>query len=53
VSPAPAVPTAAPAPATPSPTAEERLRALKRLRDDNLITEEEFLRKRQEILKEL
>jgi hypothetical protein len=42
-----------PGPAAPSPTAEERLRALKRLRDDNLITEEEFLMKRQAILKEL
>jgi hypothetical protein len=47
---APAV--AAPAPAAPG-GAEERLRALKRLREENLITEQEYQAKRADILKTL
>lgn len=43
----------APAPAAPAETPETRLRALKRLREENLITEEEYQKKRQEILKSL
>lgn len=46
------VPTAAPAKDAGS-LAEQRLRALKRLRDENLVTEAEFQKKRQEILKDL
>ncbi|BDU72442.1 SHOCT domain-containing protein [Mesoterricola silvestris] len=61
----PAVPYAAPAPvlpgfqgaaeprAAPAEGPEARLRALKRLRDENLITEDEYQKKRQEILKSL
>lgn len=63
----PAVPYAAPAPvlpgfkgapppepkAVPAEGPEARLRALKRLRDENLITEDEYQKKRQEILKSL
>jgi len=52
-----AAPVAAPvpAPAAPAPrtSAEERLKALKHLRDENLLTEEEYQKKRQEILKDL
>jgi len=50
-----AVPPAAPAAARPAPAAglEERLRELKRLRDLDLITAEEYARKKQELLKDL
>ena len=54
-----AAPRAAPAPlpgqAAPAlpPSAAERLRALKHLRDENLLTEEEYQKKRQEIIKDL
>jgi hypothetical protein len=55
-----AVPTAAPAPAR-TPVANEssyeskaeRLRTLKRLRDDNLISETEYQEKREAIMKTL
>jgi len=51
-----AAPAAAPAPSGNRDSAfyraqEERLRSLKRLRDENLITEDEYQAKRQEILK--
>lgn len=50
---APAPPMAAPAPpAPPAPGVEERLRGLKRFRDQNLITEEEYSRQKQDLLKE-
>lgn len=58
-SPAPAAPAAAPPATAPAPTTrtpaflaeqEERLKTLKRLRDQNLITEEEYQQKRREIL---
>ncbi len=50
-----AVPPAAPAAAKSAPAAglEERLRELKRLRDLDLITAEEYARKKQELLKDL
>lgn len=50
-----AVPPAAPAAAKPSPAAglEERLRELKRLRDLDLITADEYAKKKQELLKGL
>lgn len=57
-----AVPAAAPTPEPAAPPArdaaffallEQRLRALKHLRDENLISEEEYQKKRQEILNEL
>ncbi len=57
-----AAPLSASAPAVAAPTArdatffeqqEKRLRALKRMRDENLITEEEYQQKRQEVLKNL
>ncbi|MBI4913362.1 MAG: SHOCT domain-containing protein [Acidobacteria bacterium] len=60
--PAPSVPgpTIAPAPQTPRPSApppgpslEERLQKLKGLRDKDLITEAEYQKKKQEMLKEL
>lgn len=52
--PAPGVPKAAPAPIPAAPsTLEERLLRLKRLRDQNLITEEEYARRKAELLKEL
>lgn len=45
---------AAPAPKTrPYQEQEERLRGLKRLREENLISEEEFQKKREEILRNL
>jgi len=54
--PAPALsPAAEPAPAAkpaPSASVEERLQGLKRFRDQNLITEEEYKQKKQELLKE-
>jgi hypothetical protein len=56
---APAAPAAVPAPATGARDArffeeqEQRLRTLKRLRDQNLITEEEYQQKRREILQTL
>lgn len=49
-----AAPALAPAPAAaPSTDPEQRLRTLKRLRDNNLISEEEFQQKKTEILKTL
>lgn len=39
-------------PSTP-PTVEERLRKLQKLRDDGLVTPEEFTRRKEEIIKEL
>jgi len=58
--PAPAAPAVAPAPsaAAPAPAAveedqEKRLRKLKHLREENLITEEEYQKKRKEILDRL
>lgn len=52
--PAPGAPKAAPAPAPAAPSAlEERLLRLKRLRDQNLITEEEYARRKAELLREL
>ena len=48
--------TAQPAPPPmppPSANLEERLRNLKRLRDQNLITEEDYTKKKQELLKEI
>jgi hypothetical protein len=56
---APAVPPSAPvlspaAPAgEPSPFLDERLRHLKRLREENLITEEEYAKRKAELLKEI
>lgn len=41
------------APKAPAPDQENRLRALKRLRDENLITEEEYQKKKKEILDSL
>jgi hypothetical protein len=56
VAPRPAPPTpvvpAPPAPA-PSPTLESRLLRLKQLREQNLITEDEFAKRKQELLREL
>ncbi|HET7793906.1 MAG TPA: SHOCT domain-containing protein [Rhizobacter sp.] len=53
VAPAP-TPAAAPAPAAARPAdAEQRLETLKRLRERNLITEEEYQQKRREILQQL
>lgn len=46
-------PTAADAPAAPSRTARERLKLLKSLHDDGLITDEEYGRKRREVLETL
>jgi hypothetical protein len=49
------VPAAEPAPAAkpaPSASVEERLSGLKRFREQNLITEEEYKQKKQELLKE-
>ena len=49
------VPVAEPAPAAkpaPSASVEERLMGLKRSREQNLITEEEYKQKKQELLKE-
>ena len=43
-------PTAAPA---PSPSLEQRFLRLKQLREQNLITEEEFAKRKQELLKEI
>ncbi len=37
----------------PAGSVEERLRTLKRLRDQNLITEEDYAKKKQELLKEI
>lgn len=48
--PAPAPPPAAPA---PSLTLEQRFLRLKQLREQNLITEEEFTKRKQELLKEI
>ncbi|MEI6472580.1 MAG: SHOCT domain-containing protein [Holophagaceae bacterium] len=48
----PAPPRPAPAPA-PSPSLEQRFLRLKQLREQNLITEEEFAKRKQELLKEL
>jgi hypothetical protein len=53
--PAAPVPAAEPAPAAkpaPSASVEERLLGLKRFREQNLITEEEYKQKKQELLKE-
>lgn len=53
---APAAPAPAKVPATPEPdtgTASERLRKLKMLRDENLITREDYELKKKEILKDL
>jgi hypothetical protein len=52
---APPVPAAEPAPAAkpmPSASVEERLQGLKRFREQNLITEEEYRQKKQDLLKE-
>jgi hypothetical protein len=43
----------APPPAIPSASLEERLRSLKHLRDQGLITDEDYLKKKQELLKDL
>jgi hypothetical protein len=48
--PAPALQTE-PAPAAPSSTTEEKLKTLKKLHEDGLITDEEYNEKRKEILK--
>ncbi len=57
IAPAPAAPAPiAPAPAAtpvPSPTLEGRLLRLKQLREQNLITEEEYAKRKQELLREL
>ncbi len=56
VAPAPAAPApVAPAPAAtaPAPTLESRLLRLKQLREQNLITEDDYAKRKQELLKEL
>ena len=56
LAPTPAAPIqVAPAPAgpAPAPTLESRLLRLKQLRDQNLITEEDYAKRKQELLKEL
>lgn len=50
--PAPAPPPPAIAPA-PSPSLEQRLLRLKQIREQNLITEEDYARRKQELLKEI
>jgi len=49
----PAIQAQAAVPPTPGSPAEERLRTLKRLREENLITEDEYQSKRKEVLKNL
>ena len=51
VTPQPGVPLPAPASAPPTPSLESRLRDLKHLREQNLITEEEYAKKKEELLK--
>ncbi len=56
VAPAPTSPApvaAPPAPAAPAPTLESRLLRLKQLREQNLITEEDYAKRKQELLREL
>jgi hypothetical protein len=51
ITPQPEVPLPAPASAPPAPSLESRLRDLKYLREQNLITEEEYAKKKEELLK--
>ncbi len=53
VTPAPPRPALAPAAPAPSPTLEQRLLRLKQLREQNLITEDDYAKRKQELLKEL
>jgi hypothetical protein len=49
----PARPQAPPPSAAAKPSAEDRLRRLDELKQKNLLTEEEYRQKRQEVLKDL
>ena len=53
VTPAPPRPVPAPAAPAPAPTLEPRLLRLKQLREQNLITEDDYAKRKQELLKEL
>jgi hypothetical protein len=51
ITPQPGVPLPVPASAPPTPSLESRLRDLKHLREQNLITEEEYAKKKEELLR--